>query len=251
MHEILPLEGILPPETIIEQEDLHHTVAQLPPPLDDFPPLPRESISSPTRSNASIPPLPPLDGFTDEEAERSVTAPLKTEPLKTEQQPELDFVHRIWRLFIFFTIPRGNAGRLPRVLCRPYAQPAFQPEAPISRCRSRGICGSIVKTAHPKLFWVFVIDVRDSPEQNSGGDSGEGMGLRRSNSAEELQKLFAFDTEDSLSAMQQEHMEAMRWLEERQEQEQRDAEFARILQENWNDPSHPTTASDSSSLLQL
>jgi hypothetical protein len=88
----------------------------------------------------------------------------------------------------------------------------------------------------------------DSPEQNSGGDSGEGMGLRRSNSTEELQKLFSFDTEDSLSAMQQEHMEAMRWLEERQEQEQRDAEFARILQENWNDPSRPTTASDSSSL---
>jgi hypothetical protein len=49
--------------------------------------------------------------------------------------------------------------------------------------------------------------------------------------------------------MQEEQKEAEKWLQQRKEQERRDAEFARTLQESWfepePEPSHPSTASSS------
>ncbi|KKA19995.1 SWI/SNF family DNA-dependent ATPase Ris1 [Rasamsonia emersonii CBS 393.64] len=64
-------------------------------------------------------------------------------------------------------------------------------------------------------------------------------------STEELQRLLGFDSRDTLLAMQREQMEAERWLEERKEQERRDAEYARALQEWWHESSRPSSASSS------
>ncbi|KAL2009709.1 hypothetical protein VTN00DRAFT_5516 [Thermoascus crustaceus] len=83
-----------------------------------------------------------------------------------------------------------------------------------------------------------------TPSSASVHDSGEGPS-RSSNTIDELQKLLGFDSRDTLLAMQNEQREAERWLAERREQERRDAEFARRLQEGWQEASRPGTASNS------
>ena len=238
MHGILPqsLDDIFSPEELIEHEEhLHHTVAQ-PASLNDLPPLPH--ISSPTRSNASIPPLPPLDGFTDEGAERPVTLPIRQSSSRSS---------------ISSTASGDSSYSSQSLEEMPAAFPEFFADHPHNSLSSRkrqyqdadlgAFADLSSKRLTPNYSRSLTSTSEDSPERNSG----EGMGLSRSDSTEELHRLLSFDTDD-FSAMQREHMEAMRWLEERNEQEQRDAEFARILQENWNDPSRPTTASDSPSL---
>lgn len=71
-------------------------------------------------------------------------------------------------------------------------------------------------------------------------------------STEELQRLLGLDNQTNLRAMQQEQRQAEKWLEERKEQERRDAEFARSLQTSWMErdpgPSRPSSPSSFSSV---
>lgn len=85
--------------------------------------------------------------------------------------------------------------------------------------------------------------VSSTPSSPSVRDSGEGPS-RSSNTLDELQRLLGFDS-DTLLAMQREQMEAERWLEQRREQERRDAELARRLQEGWQQESRPASAANS------
>ncbi|KAL1873387.1 hypothetical protein Plec18167_006438 [Paecilomyces lecythidis] len=59
----------------------------------------------------------------------------------------------------------------------------------------------------------------------------------------ELQQLLGLDGLDTLNDIQRHQQEAEKWLEERREQERRDEELARKLQEGWTDG--PTTTSSS------
>lgn len=76
---------------------------------------------------------------------------------------------------------------------------------------------------------------------NGDGPRSPGDALDASN---ELQQLLGLDSLDTLRDMQRHQQEAEKWLEERREQERRDEELARKLQNGWNDaPAHPMTSS--------
>lgn len=68
-----------------------------------------------------------------------------------------------------------------------------------------------------------------------------------SDAADDLRELLGFDSRDAFRELQDEQRKAEEWLEERKEQERRDAEYARMLQEGLYDaPRRGSTTSASS-----
>ncbi|KAL1962169.1 hypothetical protein VTN77DRAFT_515 [Rasamsonia byssochlamydoides] len=101
------------------------------------------------------------------------------------------------------------------------------------------------ESSEPSSKRVASFESRPStPSVSSVRSLGEGPGFF-DDSTEELQRLLGFDNRDTLLAMQREQMKAEQWLKERKEQERRDAEYARKLQEGWLEASRPSTASSS------
>ncbi|PLB50130.1 P-loop containing nucleoside triphosphate hydrolase protein [Aspergillus steynii IBT 23096] len=60
--------------------------------------------------------------------------------------------------------------------------------------------------------------------------------------ADELRKLLGLDSQDTLQRLQEEQRMAEQWLEERKEQERRDEEFARRLNEGFQEPQRPSSS---------
>lgn len=65
----------------------------------------------------------------------------------------------------------------------------------------------------------------ESPQSSEGFDEG----------ADELRQLLGLDSEDTMAAFQDEQRKAEQWLKDRKEQERRDEEFARMLNEDLLD----------------
>lgn len=94
---------------------------------------------------------------------------------------------------------------------------------------------------------MYPRSVSSTPTASSVSSAGFGEAAKSSDALEassELQQLLGLDSLDTFHDMQRRQQEAEKWLEERREQERRDEELARKLQEGWVDgPQHPTASS--------
>ncbi|THC97171.1 hypothetical protein EYZ11_003336 [Aspergillus tanneri] len=82
--------------------------------------------------------------------------------------------------------------------------------------------------------------------RSSGNVSTDGLEEGLGDANDELQKILGLDSRDTLLALQDEQRMAEQWLEERKEQERRDAEFARTLMDGAQAPHRPSSAWSSS-----
>lgn len=77
-------------------------------------------------------------------------------------------------------------------------------------------------------------------ERTDDQDEGSGDGT------DELRKLLGLDSQDTLKRLREEQRMAEMWLEERKEQERRDEEFARRLNEGFQEPNRQSSPASSS-----
>lgn len=223
------------PEAHEEAEELESAIRDLNRRLAQCRGEPLESPRTPAScSSASVPAMPPFDGSGDDDAGSIASCRSGSRPISqsetSEQSPSRGFEVLYPRLH-----PAGTSQSLPRRK-RPYHLTDLggpsESSSPSKRISSR----------ESRRSTPSAVSVQSFDDGTSVFNDG----------AEELQRLLGLDNRANLLAMQQEQKEAEKWLQERKEQERRDAEFARSLQASWMErepqPSRPSSAS---SLLSL
>ncbi|EGD93398.1 SWI/SNF family DNA-dependent ATPase Ris1 [Trichophyton tonsurans CBS 112818] len=80
-----------------------------------------------------------------------------------------------------------------------------------------------------------------SPQRNTGPSSQSASATAPD---PDLLGFFGIDEDDEFIALEEEQRKAEAWLKERREQERRDEEFARTLQETWDETIHNSSRSD-------
>ncbi|KAI9040111.1 P-loop containing nucleoside triphosphate hydrolase protein [Aspergillus affinis] len=78
------------------------------------------------------------------------------------------------------------------------------------------------------------------PSDNSSYIDRSSPSMPTDDGADELQKLLGLDSRDTLLRLQEDQRKAEQWLEIRKEQERRDEEFARRLNEGFHEPHRPS-----------
>ncbi|KAF3490605.1 RING-13 protein [Arthroderma uncinatum] len=116
--------------------------------------------------------------------------------------------------------------------------PAIAMEAGPSRKRSRAISSPTTSAAvlhDPKTRRHASPQRNTKPASQSGSNTGADS---------DLLGLFGLEGGDDIGALEEEQRQAETWLQERREQERRDEEFARALQETWDEILPPSSRSD-------
>lgn len=80
-----------------------------------------------------------------------------------------------------------------------------------------------------------------SPQRNTGPSNQPASATAPD---PDLLGFFGIDEDDEFTALEEEQRKAEAWLKERREQERRDEEFARTLQETWDETIHNSSRSD-------